>query len=151
MANTVGTIYDNCLAQIVSDLPVDFQELPFVHDVSLNDSRRLDKGYGLRFLDGPFSDTLTREYTIDQGFEMVLTRTNPRQDNDEDLITAEKFLYDKADDVLAALVGTKAGSPGIVLLVSQPSFLEPELLQDNKYVALRVQFIIKYRRALTGV
>lgn len=150
MANAVSTIYDNVLALIAANVDSSFSELGFVHEIEKNDSRRLDKGYGLRFLDGPLTDTLTKAYTIDQGFEIILTRTNPRTLDDSDLISAEKLLYDAFnDDILPVLINKKAGSPGVVLLVSSPSFSEPELLNESKYVALRVQIIIRYRQNLT--
>lgn len=146
MSKIVGDIYDSVKSIIVANIPAAYQELKFVHDVEQNDTRVLEKGYGLRFLSGDPVESLTKSYHIDQNFEMVLTNTNPRQANDSQAITVEKDLYDAADDVLNKLILTQAGQPGTVLLVSSPSFSEPELLQENQFVVLRVQFIIRYRR-----
>jgi hypothetical protein len=149
MATTVSTIFDNFKALIVSNLPADFQELPFPRTIDLNDVRRLDKGYALRLLDGPFTDTLTKAYTIDQGFEILLTRTNPRQLDEAEVENAEKFLFDAATDILIDVINKKANTPGIVLKVDQPSFGEPELVHNSEFVLLRVRVTITYRQQLT--
>jgi hypothetical protein len=149
MATTVSTIFNNFKALVVANLPVEFQEIPYPREIEKNDTRRLDKGYALRLLDGPFTDTLTKAYTIDQGFEILLTRTNPRQGDESQVESAELFLFDAATDILIDVINKKANTPGIVLKVDQPNFGAPELVRDSEFVLLRVGVTITYRQQLT--
>jgi hypothetical protein len=149
MATTVSTVFNNFKAIIVATLPAEFQEIPYPREIEKNDARRLDKGYALRLLDGPFTDTLTQSYTIDQNFEILLTRTNPRQGDESQVESAELFLFDAATDILIEVINQKANTPGIVLKVDQPNFSAPELVRDSEFVLLRVGVTITYRQQLT--
>lgn len=148
MANTVSTIFDNLKSTIVANIDSEFQELHYVRDLERNDDRILSKGYGLRFLSGPATDTLTKSYTIDQGFEIVLTRTNLRQADESQVEDAEKLLHDEATDILVPLINSNLSGTAGVLKIDQPDFSEPELLGEASFVALRVQIVITYRQQL---
>ena len=90
-----------------------------------------------------------RSVTVNQDFQIVLTngyRNNPKSDTDLQAVVKE--LYDKMDDVLNDLFLTKLGVPSIVLLVTLSGIEEPEILEDNKVIALRMNLTIRYRRDL---
>ena len=152
MANTVSTIFDNLKTIVAANAPSGSQELRHVKDLTGNDSRNLLLGWGVRFLAGPASDTLLQSYTIDQGFEIILTRTNPRQDDDAGVEDAEKLLFDAQTDILKLLVHSNLNATAGVLRVSEPDFSEPELLgaddQETSFIALRVQVTITYRQQI---
>ena len=152
MANTVSTIFDNLKTIISTEAPAGSKELRFPRDLDKNDSRTLELGWGLRFLAGPATDGVTKAYTIDQGFEIILTRTNPRQDNESDVEVAEKLLFDAHTDILKELVHSNLNATAGVLRISAPDFSEPELLgsedQETSFVALRVQVTITYRQQI---
>lgn len=148
MATTVSTIYDNLKTIVSANVPSGYLELKAPRVLEDNDSRVLTKGWGIRFLDGPTVETITKAYTIDQGFELIFTRTNPRQVDESDIESAEKELFDAATDVLIQVVhGNLNGTAG-VSKVSAPDFSEPELLDNKSFIALRVQIIITYRQSL---
>lgn len=148
MANTISTIFDNLKAQVAATVDASFLQLTHPRQLEKNDSRVLTKGWGLRFLDGPSTDTITKAYTIDQGFELILTRTNLRQENEVQVEDAEKLLFDEATDIMLPLINTNIGLTVGVSKVSAPSFSEPELVNDASFVALRVQFTVTYRQQL---
>jgi hypothetical protein len=145
----VSDIFDNLKSLITTNIDSEFKELHFVRDLERNDDRILTKGWGLRFLDGPPSDTLTKSYTIDQGFEIVLTRTNLRQQDESQVEDAEKLLFDEMTDILKPLIHSNLNATTGVLKIDQPNFSEPELLNEAHFVALRVQIVITYRQQLT--
>ena len=149
MANTVSTIFDNLKASIIANIGPDFVRLKFARDLERNDKRELTQGWGLRFLAGPPSDSITKSYSIDQGFEIILTRTNIRQNDEDDVEEAEKLLFDEMTDILAPLINSNLSGTAGVSRISQPDFSEPELLKDSSFVALRVQIIITYRQQLS--
>ena len=74
-----------------------------------------------------------------------------RAEGDSEKETVTNDMYDKLDEIFKDLVHTKVGLPANVLNAFGPSFSEPEILGDarNKFVALRMQFIIKYRSLIT--
>lgn len=148
MANTVSTIFDNLVTSITTNIDSEFVELHFKKDLARNEDRILSKGWGLRFLGGPPSDTLTKSYTIDQGFEIILTRTNLRQTNEDQVEDAEKLLFDEMTDILIPLVHSNLNATANVLKIDQPNFLEPELLDEARFVALRAQIVVTYRQQL---
>lgn len=145
----VGDIFDAVKSSITANIDAEFSRLHYVRDLEKNDDRILTKGWGLRFLDGPFTDTLTKSYTIDQGFEIVLTRTNLRQQDEDQVEDAEKLLFNEATDILKPLINKNLTATPGVLKVDQPNFSEPELLNDAHFVALRIQIVVTYRQQLT--
>ncbi len=145
----VSTIFDNLKSLVVANVDASFSELHFTRDLERNDDRIATKGYGVRFLDGPFTDTLTKSYTIDQGFEIVLTRTNLRQNDESQIEDAEKLLHDEMSDILKPLINSNLNATAGVLKVDQPSFSEPELFNEAHFVALRCQIVITYRQQIT--
>lgn len=145
----VSTIFDNLKQHIIDNVDASFSRLHYVRELEKNDTRILTKGWGLRFLSGPPTDTITKAYTIDQGFEIVLTRTNIRQQDEDDVEDAEKLLFDEATDLVVPIINSNLNATAGVSRISSPFFSEPELLVDSSFVALRVQIIITYRQQLT--
>lgn len=148
MSNVITTIFDNLKTVISSTVDASYKELKFVRELGKNDTRNLEKGWGLKFLDGPATDTITKAYSVDQGFELVLTRTNIRKNDETDVESAEKLLFDEATDIMIPLIHNNIGATVGVSKVSAPSFSEPELLNDASFIALRVQFTVTYRQQL---
>lgn len=138
------------LAQMATTLGADYQKLPYVLDLERNDVRRARLGYGCRALSSsPSEAQLNRSFTLDQGFEMILANTFAADVNDDQKQSAMDAMFDKADDIMKAIVNSKLGLAPTVLFVGVPSYGEPELLRGAKLVSLRVQFIVKYRTQLS--
>jgi hypothetical protein len=126
-----------------------YQELRHVFNLINNDIRSGRLAYGVRSLAGNSAEGVNRVYTMDHGFEIILTDTIARADSDAQRQTAIATMYDKADAIFKAIVQTKVNLPTTVLNVFNPTLLEPEFFDDEKMVALRMQVTIKYRSSLT--
>lgn len=127
-----------------------WSKLRFIEDVSKNDERNLDQAYGVRPLDAPEGSTITKVYTLDHNFEVILSRTAPREQDDDDLIAAKDDLFEQAHKVLKATIDTKLGLPAVVIVVQAPSISEPEILDGLSAIVLRVGFSVKYRQPTGG-
>lgn len=125
------------------------QELPYIFDVEKNDLRRSEDSFGIRPLSASNAETITRNYTLDHGFELILTRSVPRGNQDDSQkIAALEVLYDRGDEFFKALVNTKINLPSVVLNVFDPEFSEPEFDEGGKIAILRMQYVVKYRSSL---
>lgn len=149
MSAIVSDILTNVSSQAATTLGATWQELQYVHDVTRNHERNLKMAYGVRPLSGvPAPESINRYYTMDHGFEIVLTDSIARQDSDTPVRTSIGTLYNKADELFKALVNTKISLPTTVLFISSPTIPEPEVI-PGKAVVVRVQFVVKYRGATT--
>jgi hypothetical protein len=149
VSTIVTDILTNAKSTISTTLGASYQELRFVYDVSKNDLRAAYLAYGMRPLSATTADSGTvRAYTLDQGFEIILLNTSARPDSDAEKTTAIGVMYDKCDEIFKALVNSKAGVPSYVLVVNQPSISEPEFLEENKVIVLRMQLNIRYRSTI---
>jgi hypothetical protein len=78
----------------------------------------------------------------------MLTDTIARDDSDAQRETVLNTMYNKAHEIFKDLVNQKINLASFVMNVSQPSLSEPEFIDDNKIVILRMQFVVKYRSNL---
>lgn len=129
-------------------LGAEYQLVPFIFDVSKNDSRRSEKAFGVRSLSGTPSESVTKYYTVDQGFEIVLVDTIARTADDSQREDVIGVMYDKADEIFKEIVNTKINLAVNVLVVNGPELSEPEFYDENKLVVLRVGITAKYRNIL---
>lgn len=149
MSTYVTQITNETKSIASSTLGVEYKELRFVFDVAKNDIRSAEKAYGVRPLSAVTAESVTRFYTLDHEFELVLTDTIGRSDDDTQRQDAINIMYDKADEIFKAMIHTKINLASFVLNVTSPSMSEPEIINDNKFVILRMQYNVKYRSALT--
>lgn len=148
MSTWVGDIRTELNTLAVSTFPSSYNKLRKVFEVETNDLRNLREAYGIRVLDGLQNNDVTKSLTIDSTWELILTNTNTDDRDDEVTQDVIDDLHDKADEFFATVVNTKVNLPSLVVFVGDESFNEPELLEENKYVILRFQFTIRYRRQL---
>lgn len=148
MSTYVSQIITQTLSVISTELGSTYQQLRYVYDVEKNGLRGAYLAYGVRPLDASSAETICQNYTFDHGFEVILTNTIARTDSDSQATTALGTMYNKADEIFKALVNTKINLASFVLNVFDPSMSEPEFLDDQKYVVLRMQYKVKYRSQL---
>jgi hypothetical protein len=148
MANIVEQILTETKSLMATELGGDYQELAFIYDVEKNNLRGARMAYGVRPVDASSAATLTRSYTLDHVFEIILTDTFARGDSDAQRETSLNTMYDKADEIFKSLVNHKINLPSTVLNVEEPSIAEPEFLDDNKLIVLRMQYVVKWRSDL---
>lgn len=149
MANIVQNIMTNIEASAVTILGASYQKLLFTSDVSKNDSRHIALAYGVRPLSAASSISITRAYTLDHTFELILTDLVARYISDAEKAIIINIMYDKCDQLFVSMVNSKLSLPASVLSVSSPSISEPEFLEDQKFVVFRMQFVVKYRSLIS--
>lgn len=146
MSNFVEQINDAIKVRIAAVVPT-FSEMKFVLNVSLNNSRNNANLFGVRPLSAFSQDGVTNQITLEQSFEIILsTRFINKGSSDLEQRDVMFTLYDQMDVVFEDLLGTKAGIPAVILLISEPSMAEPEYLDDDHVAVLRGSISIRYRR-----
>lgn len=147
MSTVVGDIHSAIKTLAASVLGASYQELKHIYAPEKNDLRNIKSAYGVIHGAASYADGVTRVYTMDQEFTLVLVKRAIRRDSDDDLQTVINELYNKADDFLVQSFLTKLSLSSTVLIVDQPAISEPEIL-DNECVLIRVSFNVKYRKAI---
>lgn len=147
MSTIVQSIFDAVTSTAQTAVGVAYKPLRKVFDPSQNDFRSIEKGFGVRHGESTSADGVTRVYTIDQRFEVVLVRRFVDRDDDAAIQDSINELYDKADEILKAAFLTKLGLSAIILIVNEPAISTPEVL-DNGAVSIIVSFNVKYRQAI---
>ena len=145
MANVVQQIHEAIKSLAATTLGADYNEMPRILVPEENDLRTGAKAYGVRHLSGSYADGVTRAYTMDLGFELILTDRIADRNSDANAQVVFNALHDKADAFLVQAFLTKVGLPTIVLVVNQPTFSEPQVM-PNGLALLRVGFNVKYRQ-----
>ncbi len=150
MGTVVKDIFDGVESTVQTALSFTAaNKLRHVFDLSMNEFRTIKDSYGLVRQTGSEVSGVTRVYTMDHDYQLILTARVIKRMDDDDVQEAIDLLYNRADEVYKALINTKAGVPSKVLAVFGQSWGEPELLDENSLVLLRVGFTIKFRQALT--
>jgi hypothetical protein len=148
MAATVTSILTEVKAIASAYLGDTWHELPNVTALTSNDLRRGSKAYGVRPLAASNAPTVTNTYALNHGFELVLMDKNPRRDNESQAMAVAGSLYDKHDEIFKLIARSKVNLGGTVILVSEPSISEPEYVNGREFVALRMQFNVRYRQTI---
>lgn len=145
MTNKVETINDAIKARVALVLPT-YTEMTYVLNVESNNERNSVNRYGVRPLGADSSPGAFKRVTFNQRFEIILIDLYKNRDNDTKQRDASFVLYDKMDDIIADLMGSKAGIPDTILLVSDPSIDEPEYPEGEDVAILRGSVNIQWRR-----
>jgi hypothetical protein len=143
----VGDIHAAIIALAQSTFGAEYKLLKHVLDPAQNDARGIAKGFGVKQGAASSTEGVTRHYTMNQKFEILIMNSAVTRANDQDLLEIFNNLYDLADSFLNAAFITKLGLPSTVLIVDQPELSEPQLL-PNDGALLIVGFNVKYRRAI---
>lgn len=147
MSNLVSQIHAGILAQCSTTLGATYHKMRRPYAPDQEDLRSAKKCYGVIHNAAVNAEGVTRVYTLDHGFTILLMTTVVQTMDDDDIQVQINDLYDKADDLLSDLVSSKINLPAIVLVVNEPGLSEPEILA-NKAVLLRVSFNVKYRSSV---
>lgn len=147
MSNLVDQIISSAETLIESE--IGFEKAKHYWFLEKNDAIKTKNRYAFTPRSASVVDGLTKTYTVDQSFRVTLMRGYRNNSNsDTDLQAEIKTLYNNADEVIKAFHLNKVGLPSIILSVNLSSIDEPEILEENKLVALNCDFIIKYRNTV---
>jgi phosphotransferase system IIB component len=145
LVEQITTGIEDRLAAVLTD----FSPLRFYYDIEKNDYKGNTNRYGVIPQEIESQSGVTRSVTVNQTFQIVLTtdyRNDPK--SDMDLQTKVKELYNKMDELTHDLVLTKVGVPSIILLITLSGYEAPEILEEHKVIALRMDLTVRYRRDL---
>ena len=147
MSTIVKTIFDQIESMAQTELGSSWRKLRKVFAPVDNEFRGVENAFKCRH-GGAFSaDGVTRYYTLDHSFQVLLMRRFVDRGDDHNIQTTINDLYDKADELLTLFIKSRLQLPTTVLHVFNPSIGEPEVLANNS-VLLTVGFDVKYRRQL---
>lgn len=147
MSTITKSVYDAVKSSVAAILGSEWTELRYVFDVAQNTERDIAKGFGIVPLSAPPANSIVRAMTFDHTFQIVLTQTNVREQDDAQVFDAllnAGGLYDKADDILHGVLNQQLGIPHIIMTVVNGGIEAAEILES--YIVLRLQIIVRYRR-----
>lgn len=147
MSTIVKDVYNALKTQVSTTLGVDWTELRYLLDVGQNTERDIQKGFGIVPGSASAASSIIKAYTADHIFEIILTQTNIREQDDVQTITALlDDLYNKCDDVLYSVLNQQLGIPDKIMTITFNGINDPEILES--YIVLRFQVLVKYRRLI---
>jgi len=143
----VADIFTSIQSKVAADLPSSYRKLRRVIDLDESDLKAaLNGGWGVRHGAAGPADGILKAVTLDQTFEVVLSKCFVDKLDDDAKQDAVNELHTNFESIYCDLVNTKAGVPLNVLLVDQPSIADPEYFDAT--VALVCSFVVKFRKPL---
>lgn len=146
MSTLVGDIFTAIKGLAQTTFGNDYLPLTKIMDPEQNDARIIAKGFAVKHGEASPTDGVTRHYTLNQKFSVLITNSAFNRDDENTVQAVFNNLYDLADDFLNAAFLTRLALAN-VLIVDQPEMSEPVILK-NGAALLVVSFNVKYRRAI---
>lgn len=126
-----------------------YQKLAYVENVQKNNFRTGNDRYGVRALDALQNPGVTKQVTLTQTFELILTKgyvDSAISDNNQ--VSKAYELRAKVLEIYKHFINTKAGIPGTVLNINGLNVSSPEYLEDDKLVIQRATMDVTFRYSL---
>ncbi len=149
MSNLVEQIADSMESQIALVIDGAYAELDYKFDVSKNDFFNNKQRYGVIPQGGATALSITKVYTVDQSFEVILTHDYinvNKTDEDQRRVTYE--LFDQLDEILKQLFRSKAGLPNVILNIGEFTISDVEFKEEESLAVVRCQLLVTYRNAI---
>lgn len=151
MSDLVEQVNIAMTAIVAAQAGVEYTELDYILDVEKNSFDRTGKRYGVRPIGGRTASGVTRNYTIDQEFQVILTNEYVNSGVDDVDQRDKTFeLYDIMDEIFKAVFYQKMGITNIILNIDNLDLFEPEYLALNNVVVLRASIRVKYRNLINS-
>lgn len=147
MSTLVGDIFTAIQNLAQTTFGNTYLPLRKILDPQENDARSIAKGFAVKHGEAASVAGVTRFYTLDQKFSVLITNSAFNRDDENTVQAVFNNLYDLADSFLNAAFLTKLGLPQTVLIVDEPELSEPTVL-PNGAALLIVSFKVKYRRQI---
>lgn len=147
----VTTIKAGIKTRLVSVLGPTYSELPHTIDIDKNNFKSNSLGYGV--LAGAIiqdeSFGVIQSYSVNQTYIIKFTDTyNTKPTSDSDRTDTIDNLMNKALEVHADLINTRAGAAGLVIHVTDLEIEDPEVFEKSNVAVITMNLTIKYRKAL---
>lgn len=151
MGSAVTTLVAAIKTRTATVLGSSYKELSYSQDLAKNSFKGANNRYGVLPLGFAEDDGIGRlgHITTTQTFQVVLTN-GYRQSHGSDAtkIAAVIALQDLTIDLYKDYINTKVGAPTIVVIAKELIVEDPEYLEDDSIVAVRMNFSITYRRTI---
>ena len=143
----VQRISSQIVALMAEVLDKKFRPLKYVYEIEKNSKRSKEKGFGVIPLGVETTDGMSRHYTVEQGFELVIMdRYEDR--NDESQKKAAVFnLFSKAEEIVDRIYQRGIGISEVIHVASF-SIADPEVLEAEAAVVLRVEIRLQWRKRI---
>ena len=136
-------------AEVLSVLGSSYKELDYVEDVAKNSFRTSNDRYGVRALGGLQEPGVTKNVTITQQYEIVLTKGYTESNlNDSPAVTKSYDNRENLLDIYKQIVNNRGGLPGTILNITDLIISEPEFLVNDKVAIQRATISVTYRYSL---
>jgi len=145
---SVSSILTSLEAQVAATLGSDYKELEYIYDLEANNSKSIDKRYGVGVDAGDTVPGTNKAITFDFNFFVILTRSYVNKSSDESERVVISDLHDQLEAIDVNVFQKKLNNAN-VLLVSSISHDAPEKIEKGG-VALRVNFVVKFRKQTTN-
>ena len=145
MSDLTETINDAIIVRLAAVLTT-YSAADYTINPEENNERNGTKRYGCHPLGISPAETVHQRVTYDQIFQIVLIDKYKNRDGDSAQLTTTLSLFNAMDDILADLMHTKIGIPSTVMLVFNPTVLDPEYPEED-IVVLKGNITVKYRRS----
>ena len=130
---------------VIASVLAAYSQLPHGYNISDNDKASLTTGYQVIPLDTVSADGVTRNYTVNQGYEVSISNAYTEPDaNDESKRNISIALMDLAHDVYNKLIGGRCGIPAIVQMVSGISIDEPVFFPDKEIAVIKLRYLVQF-------
>lgn len=126
-----------------------YQKLAYLENIQKNSFRTGNDRYGVRALDALQNPGVTKQVTLTQTFELILTKGYVESAvSDNNQVSKSYELRALMLEIYKHFINTKAGLPGIVLNVNNLNVASPEYLEDDKLVIQRATMEVIFRYSL---
>ena len=145
--NIVHRISSQVSALMAEVLGKEFRPLKYVYDIEKNSRRSKEKGYGVIPLGVETTEGMSGHYTVEQGFDLVIVDRYEER-SDESRKTAVIFnLFSKAEELVDRIYRGGVGISEVINIASF-SIADPELLESESAVVLRVEIRLQWRKRI---
>jgi hypothetical protein len=144
---SISSILTSITSQVSTSLGGTWSELEYIYNLEANNTKNIEKRYGVGTLNGASVGGTTKAITVDFDFFIVLTKNFVNRSSDENQRTLLSEIYDEFETINQNIFQKKLNNANI-LLVSDLSYDEPEIINDNG-ISVKVNFTIKYRNPTT--
>lgn len=143
--NPVRDIIQALETRIASVAPT-YSKLPYVYDINKNTWKKSKLGFAVRPAGATETDSVTKTLTYLHEFEVVLTNGYVQSSTgDSSLQDAVTQLSDLIHSMFVDFENTRLGIPNTVLNVTGLAIDRPEVIDEEKVVALTASVTILYR------
>ena len=144
---SISSILTSLESQVSTSLGATWSELEYIYNLEANNTKNIEKRYGVGALSGASVSGTTKAVTVDFDFFIVLTKNFVNRSSDENQRTLLSEIYDEFDTINQNIFQKKLSNANI-LLVSDLAYDEPEIINDNG-ISVKVNFTVKYRNPTT--